>query len=61
MLCPLFRLRPTGLNAIVTCTYPEVNLDTFGFPVVAHSAAWRAVFWHRMPKMALFGAKIALF
>jgi len=36
-------------------------LDTFGFPVGARSAAQRAVFWHRMSKMALFELKMLFF
>ena len=35
--------------------YPEVTLDNFSFPVGGRSAARRAVFWHRWPKMAIFG------
>ena len=60
-LTPLFRLRRTRLNGIITSPCPEVTLDTFGFPVGARSAARRAVFWHRLPKMVLFGAKNAVF
>ena len=36
-------------------------LTSDGFPVGARSAAQRAVFWPRLPKMALFGPKICLF
>ena len=36
-------------------------MDAFGFKVGAHSAARRAVLWLRMAKMALFGAKNAVF
>ena len=58
---PFFGLRRTRLNGIITSPCPEVTLDTFGFPVGARSAARRAVFWHRLPKMVLFGAKNAVF
>ena len=40
---------------------PEVTLDTLGFLVVVRLAARQAVFCHRLPKMALFGANNALF
>ena len=39
----------------------DIILDTFGFPVGARSVARRAVFWHQLPKMALFGVNNALF
>ena len=55
---PLFHLRRTRHNGIITSPCPEVTLDTFAFPICAHSATRRAVFWHRLPKMALLGAKI---
>ena len=49
--------RPVGKNLA-----PSIPaLDTFGFPVGVRSAARRAVFWHRLPKMVLFGAKNAVF
>ena len=53
-ITPLFHLRWTLLNGIITSTCPEVTLDAFGFPLGAHSTARRAIFWHRLPKMALF-------
>ena len=56
-----FGLRRIRLNGIITSPCPEVTLDTFGFPVGARSAARRAVFWHQLPKMALFGVNNALF
>ena len=56
-----FGLRRIRLNGIITSPCPEVTLDTFGFPVGARSAAQRAVFWHRMPKMALFELKMLCF
>ena len=46
---PLFHLRWTLLNGIITSTCPEVTLDTFGFPVGDRSAARRVIFWHRWP------------
>ena len=49
----LFRLRRTQLKWIISSPCPEVALDTFGFPVGAHSAAWRAVSKHWLPKIAL--------
>ena len=56
-----FGLRRTRLNEIITFPCPEVTLDTFGFTVRARLAARRAVFWPRLPKMALFGAKNGIF
>ena len=56
-----FGFRQTWLNGTISFPCPEVTLDTFGFPVGARSATWRAVFWHQLPKMALFGANNALF
>ena len=41
-----FGFRQTRLNGIISSSYPEVTLDTFGFPVGARSAARWAVFWH---------------
>ena len=43
-LTPLFRLRRTRPNGIITSPCPEVTLDTFGFPIGVRSAARRAVF-----------------
>ena len=40
-----FGFRQTRLDGIISSSYPEVTLDTFGFPVGARSAARRAVFW----------------
>ena len=40
-----FGFRQTRLNGIISSSYPEVTLDTFGFPVGACLAARRAVFW----------------
>ena len=48
-------LRHTRLNGVISSSYPEVTLDTFGFPVGARSGARRTVFWPRLPKMALCG------
>ena len=56
-----FGPRRIRLNGIITSPCPEVTLVTFGFPVGASSAAQRAVFWHQMPKMALFGLKMLFF
>merc|ERR1712082_445066 len=58
---PFFGLRQTRLNGFISSSYPEVTLDTFGFPVGARSAARRAVFWPRLPKLTLFGTKICFF
>ena len=52
---PFFWLGRTQLEGIMSPPYPEVTLDTFGFPVGARLAARRAVLWPRLPKMALFG------
>ena len=52
----IFGLRRTRINGTITSPYPEVTLGTFGFPVYARLAAWWAVFWPQLPKMALFGA-----
>ena len=41
--------------------YPQVTLDNFGFPVGGRLAVRRAVFRHRLPKVALFGPKSAVF
>ena len=46
---------------MTTPPYPEVTLDTFGFPVGARLAARRAVLWPQLPKVALLGPKNALF
>ena len=54
-----FGFRQTRLSGIISSSYPEVTLDTFGFPVGACLAARRAVFWPRLPKMALFVANNA--
>ena len=56
-----FGLRQTRLYGFISSSYPEVTLDTFGFPVGARSAARRAVFWPRLTKTALFGAKNGIF
>ena len=50
----------THRTGLITCPpYPEVTLDTFGFPLGARSTARRAIFWPRLPKMALFVANNA--
>ena len=47
----------THRTGLITCPpYPEVTLDTFGFPVDGRLAARRAVFRPRLPKVALFGS-----
>ena len=46
---------------IISPPYPEVTLDTFGFPVDGRLAARRAVSWPRLPKVALFGPKSGFF
>ena len=54
---PIFRLRRTWLNWIISPPYPDVTLDTFGFPIGGRLAAEQAVSWPRLPKVALFGPK----
>ena len=49
-----FGFRQTRLKGIISSSYPEVTLDTFGFPVGARLAARRAVFWPRLPKNGPF-------
>ena len=56
-----FGFRQTRLNGIISSSYPEVTLDTFGFPVGARLAARRAVFWPRLPKNGPFWAGNAIF
>ena len=60
-ITPCFGLKQTRLNGIISSPYPQVTLDTFGFPVDVRSAAQQAVFWHQLPKMGLFWAKNAIF
>ena len=61
MIPPFLRLGRICLNGIISPLYPEVTLDTFGFPVGGRLAAWRAVSWPRLPKVALLGSKNAVF
>ena len=61
MKSPFFRVVRTRLNGIISPPYPEVTLDTFSFPVDGRLAAWRAVSWPRLPKVALLGSKNAVF
>ena len=56
-----FGLKQTRLNGIISSPYPQVTLDTFGFPVDVRMATQRPIFWHQLPKMALFWAKNAIF
>merc|ERR1712212_631826 len=58
---PIFGLRWTQLNRIITCPHHEVTLDNFGFLVGAHSTAWWAVIRPFMAKMVLLGAKMHFF
>ena len=58
---PFFRLGRSRLNGIISPPYPEVTLDTFGFPVGGRLAAWQAVSWPRLTKVALLGSKNAFF
>ena len=52
----------THRTGLITCPpYPEVTLDTFGFPVDGRLAARRAVSRPRLPKVALFGPKSRFF
>ena len=46
---------------MISRPYPEVTLDTFGFPVGGRLAVRQAVSWPRLPKVALFGPKSAVF
>ena len=57
----LFWLGRSRLNGMTTPPYPEVTLDTFGFPVGARLATRRAVLWPQLPKVALLGPKNATF
>ena len=56
-----FGVRQIRLNGIISPQYHEVTLDTFGFPVGGRLAARRAVSRPRLPKVALFGPKNAVF
>ena len=56
-----FGLRKTRLNGIISSQYPKVTLDAFGFQEDARLSARQAVFWHQLPKMAIFWAKNATF
>ena len=47
-----FGVRRTRLNGIISPPYPEVTLDTFGFPVGGRLAARRAVSRPRLPNVA---------
>ena len=58
---PFFWLGRSRLNGMTTPPYPEVTLDTFGFPVGACLAARRADLWPPLPKVALLGPKNAVF
>ena len=58
---PFFQLGRSRLSGIISPLYPEVTLDTFGFPVGGRLAARRAVSWPRLPKVALLGSKNAVF
>ena len=58
---PFFRLGRSRLNGIISPPYPEVTMDTFSFLVGGCLAAWRAVSWPRLPKVALLGSKNAVF
>ena len=57
---PIFRLRWTQLTWIINPSYPEVTLDTFRFLVDGRLAAWLAVSWPQLPKVALFGPNNAV-
>ena len=58
---PIFGLRWTQLNGIITCPHHEVTLDNFGFLVGSHLTAWWAVIRPHMAKMVLLGAKNPVF
>ena len=55
---PFFWLRRTRLIWIISPRYPEVTLDTFGFPVGGRLAARRAVSWHLLPKWPFLSPKV---
>ena len=57
----LFWLGRSRLNGMTTPPYPEVTLDTFGFPLGARLAARRAVLWPQLPEVALLVPKDAVF
>ena len=44
-ITPIFWVRWTRQNGIISPPYPEVTLDNFGFPVCGRLAARRAFFW----------------
>ena len=46
---------PGVFNGIISSPYPQVTLDTFGFPVDIRLAAQQAVFWPGL-KMLFFYA-----
>ena len=52
---PFFQLKRSRLNGIISPPYPEVTLDTFGFPVGGRLAARRAVFRPPGRILAVFG------
>ena len=54
-VAPIFGLRLTQLNGIITSPHHEVTLDNFGFPVGGRSAARRAVFRPPGRILAIFG------
>ena len=58
---PIFGLRWTQLNGIITCPHHEVTLDNFGFLVGAHSTVWWAVTRPQMAEGAFWGPKMQLF
>ena len=58
---PFFGLGGTRLDGIISPPYPEVTLYTFGFRVGGRSAARRAILQPRLPKVAFFGVKNAVF
>ena len=58
---PHFLAQTDRTGPIISPPYPEVTLDTFGFPVGGRLAAWLAVSWPRLPKVALLGSKNAVF
>ena len=56
-----FGFRQTRLSGIISSSYPEVTLDTFGFPVGARSAARRAVFLAPIAQIDPFWHEILFF
>ena len=61
MKLPFFQLKWSRLEGIISAPYPPVTLGAFSFPVGGRLAAWQAVSWPRLTKVALLGPKNAVF